>query len=87
MCIGWVEGESQYKARKGELESVREDLRAAGDKEAPAHSHWLQQYRFARTVMNVPFQVYRNCTGESQGREQKETIILSKKAKEEIGWK
>lgn len=82
-----MEGESQYKARKGELESVRLDLRAAGDKKAPAHSHRLQQYRFAQTAMNVPFQAYRNCIGESQGREQKEMIILSNRAKEEIGWK
>jgi len=64
MCSGWVERESQYRAGKGELQSMK-----AGNQNAPAPSHRLQQDRFA--LMNFPFQAYGNCIGKSEGREQR----------------
>lgn len=36
---GWVERESQYGARKGEMESMKVDLTVAGDKNVRVPSH------------------------------------------------
>lgn len=78
MCNGWVERESQYGARRGELESMKVDLTVAADKNVPAPSHWLQQHRFA--LMNLPFRARGNCIGKSEGREQRG------RKQEEKGW-